>query len=62
MKRAIELENNAYPDHVFKGIKESLKQAEQEQLTQYTGIENMLNLESDKIIDIENCSDEPSIT
>ncbi|GAA4807031.1 hypothetical protein GCM10023231_40280 [Olivibacter ginsenosidimutans] len=32
-----------YPEYVIDGVKESLKQANNGNLIQYTGIENMLN-------------------
>jgi hypothetical protein len=37
-----------YPDHVIKGVKDSLKQAEEGLLTPFTNIKAMLNLEQDQ--------------
>jgi hypothetical protein len=34
----------SYPSHVIEGVKKSLKQADNGQLTPYTGIKNMLSL------------------
>jgi hypothetical protein len=44
MKIAFEQKREVYPDYVIKGVKESLKQAEEGELTPYTGIKDMLNL------------------
>ena len=44
MKISFEQKSEIYPDHVINGVKESLKEAEEGQLTPYTGIRNMLNL------------------
>ncbi len=44
MKVTFEQKSEIYPDHVISGVKESLKQAEDNQLTPYRGIKNMLNL------------------
>jgi len=44
MKISFEQKNDVYPDHVIAGVKESLKQADQGQLTPYDGIRNMLDL------------------
>jgi hypothetical protein len=44
MKITFEQKSEIYPDHVISGVKESLKQAEDNQLTPYTGIKDMLNL------------------
>jgi len=44
MKVTFEQKSEIYPDHVISGVKESLKQAEDNQLKPYTGIKNMLNL------------------
>jgi len=44
MKIAFEEKSAVYPEHVINGIKESLKQADEGQLTPYTGIKDMLNL------------------
>lgn len=38
MKIAYQQKESAYPDHVVKGVKDSLKQTEEGQLTPYTGI------------------------
>jgi len=43
MKISFEQKSEIYPDHVVNGIKESLAQADQGQLTPFTGIEDMLN-------------------
>ena len=43
MKITFEQKREVYPDDVVNGVKESLKQAEQGQLTPYTGIKEMLN-------------------
>jgi len=42
MKITFEQKSETYPDHVISGVKESLKQAENGQLTSYTGIKDML--------------------
>jgi hypothetical protein len=44
MKITFEQKSEVYPDYVIKGVKESLKQAEEGQLTPFTGIKDMLNL------------------
>lgn len=44
MKISFEQKSEIYPQHVTDGVKESLKQADQGQLTPFTGIKNMLNL------------------
>ena len=44
MKISFEPQNEIYPDHVIKGVKKSLKQAQNGELTPYTGIKDMLNL------------------
>jgi hypothetical protein len=44
MKISFEQKSEVYPDHVINGVKESLKEAREEQLTPYTGIRDMLNL------------------
>ncbi len=44
MKIAFEQKSEVYPDYIVKGVKESLKQAEEGELTPYTGIKDMLNL------------------
>ena len=43
MKISFEQKTEVYPEHVIKGVKESLKQANEGKLTPYTGIKNMLN-------------------
>ncbi len=45
MKVVFEERSNVYPEHVAHGVKESAKQAENGQLTIYTGIRDMLNEE-----------------
>ncbi|MFI5136981.1 MAG: DUF2683 family protein [Sphingobacteriales bacterium] len=44
MKITFEQKSEVYPDHVIKGVKESLQQADEGKLTPYSGIKNMLNL------------------
>lgn len=44
MKITFEQKSEIYPDYVIKGVKESLKQAEDGELTPYTGIKDMLNM------------------
>ena len=44
MKISFEQKSEVYPAHVIEGVKESLKQADQGQLTPYIGIADMLNL------------------
>jgi hypothetical protein len=44
MKVSFEQKSEVYPNYVIDGVKESLKQAEQGQLTPYTGVADMLNL------------------
>jgi hypothetical protein len=44
MKVSFEQKSELYPDHVIKGVKESLKQAEEGKLTPYKGIKDMLNM------------------
>lgn len=44
MKVSFEQKSEVYPNYVIEGVKESLKQADQGQLTPYTGIADMLNL------------------
>lgn len=44
MKISFEQRSEVYPDHVIAGVKESLKQADQGDLTPFTGIKDMLNL------------------
>ncbi len=44
MKISFEQKNEIYPDYVVKGVKESLKQAKEGKLTQYTGVRDMLGL------------------
>ncbi len=43
MKVSFEQKTEVYPEHVIKGVKESLTQADQGKLTAYTGIKDMLN-------------------
>jgi len=42
MELIIKEEDIVYPDYVIEGVKESLMQAEEGQLTPYTGIKDML--------------------
>jgi hypothetical protein len=42
MKITFEQKSEVYPDYVIKGIKESLRQAEEGQLTPFTSIKEML--------------------
>jgi len=42
MKITFQQKGEVYPDHVIKGIKESLKQADEGQLTPYTNLKDML--------------------
>jgi hypothetical protein len=44
MKISFEQKSEAYPDHVVKGIKQSLKEADEGKLTPYTGVKDMLNM------------------
>jgi hypothetical protein len=44
MKISFEPQSEIYPDHVIKGVKKSLQQAQNGELTPYTGIKDMLNL------------------
>ncbi|WCT13060.1 DUF2683 family protein [Mucilaginibacter jinjuensis] len=44
MKISFEQKSEVYPAHVVEGVKESLKETDQGQLTPYTGIADMLNL------------------
>ena len=43
MKISFEQKSEAYPEHVIKGVKESLQQANEGKLTPYSGIKEMLN-------------------
>ena len=43
MKISFEQRSEVYPDSIVSGIKESLKQADQGQITPYTGIKDMLD-------------------
>ena len=43
MKVTFEQKSEVYPEQVISGVKDSLKQADQGELTLYTGIRNMLN-------------------
>ncbi len=42
MKITFERKSEVYPDYVIKGVKESLRQAEEGQLTPFTSIKDML--------------------
>jgi hypothetical protein len=44
MKISFEQKSEVYPDYVVNGVKESLKEANEGQLTPYTGIKDMLDL------------------
>lgn len=44
MKISFEHKSEVYPGHVINGVKESLKEAEEGQLTPYTSIRDMLNV------------------
>jgi len=44
MKVAFEQKSEAYPDYVITGIKESIEQAEENKLTSYKGVKEMLDL------------------
>jgi len=44
MKVSFEQQAQPYPDHVIEGVKRSLKQAEDGDLTPYKGIKDMLNI------------------
>jgi hypothetical protein len=44
MKISFEQQPQHYPEHVVNSVKASLKQANEEQLTPYTGIKDMLNI------------------
>ena len=44
MKVSFEQKSEVYPDYVVKGVKESLQQANEGNLTRYTGVKDMLNL------------------
>ena len=44
MKIAFEQKSETYPEKVIHGVKDSIKQVEQGQLTPYTGIKDMLGL------------------
>jgi len=43
MKVTFEQKSEVYPDHVIDGVKQLLKQADEGELTPYTGIKSMLN-------------------
>jgi len=45
MKVTFEQKSEVYPEQVVSGVKESLKQADEGELTLYAGIKNMLNPE-----------------
>ncbi|WP_413665980.1 DUF2683 family protein [Mucilaginibacter sp. Mucisp86] len=42
MKISFEQKSEVYPNHVVKGVKESLKQADEGKLTPYTGFRDVL--------------------
>jgi hypothetical protein len=42
MKVAFEQKSQPYPEHVIKGVKESLSQSLNEEVVPYTGIKDML--------------------
>ncbi|SCW86127.1 hypothetical protein [Mucilaginibacter sp. NFR10] len=42
MKISFEQKSEVYPDYVIKGVKESLKQADEGRLTSYTGFRDVL--------------------
>jgi hypothetical protein len=44
MKITFEQKSEVYPSHVIKGVKDSLKQADEGQLMPYKGIKDMLNM------------------
>ncbi len=44
MKISFEQKNEIYPAHVTEGVKESLKQAKNGELTAYKGVADMLNI------------------
>jgi len=44
MKVTFEQKSEVYPEHVINGVRESMLQAQNEQLTSYSGIKDMLNL------------------
>jgi hypothetical protein len=44
MKITFEQQAQQYPDHVLEGVKKSLKQAREGDLTPYTGIKDMLGI------------------
>jgi hypothetical protein len=44
IKMTYEQKSEVYPDYVIKGVKESLNQAKEGELTPFTGIKDMLNL------------------
>jgi nitrogenase molybdenum-iron protein alpha/beta subunit len=43
MKITFEQKSETYPAHVIEGVKKSLRQADNGELTPYTGIRSMLN-------------------
>lgn len=43
MKVSFEQKSVVYPEHVLEGVKKSLKQASEGQLTAFTGVRDMLN-------------------
>ena len=44
MKVVFEQKSETYPDHVISGVKESIDQAEKNQLSSYKGVKQMLCL------------------
>jgi hypothetical protein len=44
MKITFEQKSDSYPQNVIDGVKESLKQAEEDRLTPYKGIKEMLDI------------------
>jgi hypothetical protein len=44
MKVSFEQRGEIYPEHVIRGVKESLQQAEEGKLTPFKGIKDMLDL------------------
>ncbi|HEY8928536.1 MAG TPA: DUF2683 family protein [Mucilaginibacter sp.] len=44
MKISFEQKGQAYPPHVIEGVKKAIRQADNGELTPYTGAKNMLGL------------------
>ena len=44
MKVTFVQKSQVYPEHVINGVKESLEQVEDERLTPFSGIKDMLNM------------------